>query len=111
MVLSILNSAASICFALAVGQGIAIAWWRRALRGASIGDLHSTWSFGDSSLSLIKYIKNFNLAAVAAMAAKLAVVDGILFQRSTGTYVAIGPAYTIITVTPAFVSPNSPFRM
>lgn len=47
------------------------------------------------------------MAAVAAIAAKLAVVDGILVQRSTGTYVDIGPAYpSQLTIFPSTDLPN-----
>ncbi|KAG4432747.1 hypothetical protein IFR05_011777 [Cadophora sp. M221] len=90
VILSILNSCAGVCFAIAVAQGIAISWWRKAMRGATIKDLHNTWSFGSSISAIVLNLKYFNLAALAAVVTKLTIVDGVLFQRSTTTYIALG---------------------
>ncbi len=91
VILSILNSAASVCIAIAVAQGVAIAWWRKAMHGATITELSNTWSFGSSLSSIFLNLKYFNLAALAALVTKLTIVDGVLFQRATTTYVALGP--------------------
>jgi len=91
VILSILNSAASVCIAIAVAQGVAISWWRKAMRGATIIDLHNTWSFGTSLSSIFLNLRYFNLAALAALVTKLTIIDGVLFQRATSTYIALGP--------------------
>ena len=60
------------------------------MQGATIKDLHNTWSFGSSISAIVLNLKYFNLAALAAVVTKLTIVDGVLFQRSTTTYVALG---------------------
>jgi len=91
VILSLLNSAASVCIAVAVSQAIAIAWWRRAIRGASIEELHHSWSFGTSFSSIFLGYKFFNICALAALVTKFTIIDGVLFQRATTTYIALGP--------------------
>lgn len=91
VILSIFNSMTSIAITVAVGQGIAIAWWRKALKGTSIKELHNTWSFGGSITSIVLNLKYFNFAALAAVVTKLTIIDSVLFQRATTTYVALGP--------------------
>lgn len=91
VILTILNSFASVCFAVAVGRGIAVSWWRKALRGTTIQDLSRSWSFGYDTLTFLSQARYFNLIALAALATKLSIVDGTLYQRATTTYVALGP--------------------
>lgn len=50
--------------------------------GASIKELHYTWAFSASVSSILLKIKYFNVIALAALAAKVAIVDGVLYQRS-----------------------------
>jgi len=108
VILSILNSAASVCIAIAVAQGVAISWWRRAMRGATITDLHNTWSFGSSLSSILLNLKYFNLAALAALVTKLTIIDGVLFQRATSTYLALGPQnLTDISTYPTTLLPST----
>lgn len=87
--LSILNGIASLAITFAVMQGIAIAWWRRALMGASIKELHYTWNFSTSVMTILLKFKYFNAIALAALMTKLAIVDGVLFQRAINTYISI----------------------
>ncbi|KAJ9653393.1 hypothetical protein H2198_007433 [Neophaeococcomyces mojaviensis] len=91
VILSLLTSGASVCIALAVSEGICIAWWRRSLRGASIEELHHSWSFGSSFGSILFGYRFFNICALAALVTKFTIIDAVLFQRSTTTYVALGP--------------------
>jgi hypothetical protein len=67
------------------GNGIAIAWWRQALKGASIQDLHTSWSFSSSLKSIATSLKYFNVIALASLTAKLTIVDNMLMQRATTT--------------------------
>ena len=83
--LALVNTVSNLALAIAIGQGIAIAWWRKALIGATVEDLHKSWGYGTSVLSLATAGKNFNMIALAALAAKLALVDNVLLQRSAGT--------------------------
>jgi len=95
VILSILNGVANLCITIAAVQGVATTWWRKAVHGATIKDLHNTWSFGDSPIFLLKSLKqpkHLNLAALAALVVKLTVVDSILYQRSLSTYITQGPS-------------------
>lgn len=71
VILSVLNSVASVCLAVAVAQGVTISWWRKAMRGATIHELHNTWSFGTSLTHLIQNLRYFNFAALAALVTKV----------------------------------------
>lgn len=75
----------NVALAIAIGNGVSIAWWRRALRGATVTDLHKSWAYSNSLLELLTAGRNFNIIALAAITAKLALVDNILLQRSANT--------------------------
>lgn len=89
MCLSVLGSLSTIAIGYAIGEGIAIAWWRSALRGASVKELHSSWAFGASVIAIFTEYKLFNAIALASLMAKLSIVDSVLFQRATTTYMDI----------------------
>jgi Protein of unknown function (DUF3176) len=38
-----LNAISNILLAVAITEGIAISWWRKAMRGASVAELHRSW--------------------------------------------------------------------
>ena len=82
--LAIINTISNLALIIAIGQGIAIAWWRKALIGSTVEELHKSWEFGTSTLSLATAGKSFNFIALAALAAKLALVDNVLLQRAAG---------------------------
>jgi hypothetical protein len=70
------------------GNGVAIAWWRKMLRGsATIEDLHRSWSFSTSIKNIAFAGKYFNLIALAALTAKLTIIDSSLMQKAFSTYV------------------------
>lgn len=48
VIISGLNNLSNICFSVAIGNGVAIAWWRKTLKGATIEDLHRSWKFSSS---------------------------------------------------------------
>ena len=85
VLLALVNTVMNISLAIAIGQGVAIAWWRRALKGSTVEDLHRSWGFSSSILQLITAGKSFNLIALAALMAKVSLVDNILLQRAAGT--------------------------
>lgn len=84
--LSLLNGLASLAQAFAVAQGIAIAWWMKAVQGSSIEKLHYSWNFSSSMMSILFKFKYFDVIALAVLMAKIAVVDSVLFQRATQTF-------------------------
>ena len=70
VILSLLNSVAGLAFSLAIANGVAIAWWRKVLKGSTIQDLHKSWSFSASVKSAALAGKGFNVIALAALVAK-----------------------------------------
>ncbi|KAK5010308.1 hypothetical protein LTR28_010668 [Elasticomyces elasticus] len=89
VILSGLNSIVNICFGIAIGNGIAIAWWRKTLKGATIDDLHRSWAFSSSFKDLVFSGKYFNFIALAALTTKLTIIDSMLLQRATTTVIAV----------------------
>ncbi|USW50064.1 hypothetical protein Slin15195_G033830 [Septoria linicola] len=72
VILSGLNSFSSLCFSVAIANGVAIAWWRQTLKGATIKQLHKSWSFAP-------------FIALAALTMKLTIIDGVLMQSASRT--------------------------
>ena len=97
VILAGINSFANIMLAVGIAQGVAIAWWRRAQRGATIAELHRDWRFSSNIWSVMTGIKSFNVIALSALATKLTIVDNILLQRATSTYVTQDPVTSIHT--------------
>jgi hypothetical protein len=95
VLLSAFNGIANICFGVAIANGVAITWWRKALRGATIKELHRSWQFSSSIKDVVLYGKYFNFIALAALAAKLTIIDGILLQKAAGTTFSDDPVKTI----------------
>jgi hypothetical protein len=82
IILSGFNGVANICFGIAIANGVAITWWRKALNGATIQDLHRSWTFSASVKDIVLGGKYFNFIALAALAAKLTIIDSMLLQRA-----------------------------
>jgi hypothetical protein len=71
VIVNILNSIANLAFGIAITNGIAIAWWRKTLRGATISQLNRSWQFSSSIKDVVLGAKYFNFIALAALAAKV----------------------------------------
>lgn len=71
------------------GQGIAIAWWRRALHGKPIDDLNTSWQFSSSLKQIAFNLKAFNIIALTALVTKMTMIDSTLFQKAIGTYTKV----------------------
>lgn len=97
VLLSAFNGIANICFGVAIANGVAITWWRKALKGATIKELHRSWQFSSSIKDVVLYGKYFNFIALAALAAKLTIIDGILLQKAAGVETAPDRARNITT--------------
>jgi len=82
VIVNILNSVANLCFGIAITNGIAIAWWRKTLAGATIKQLDRSWKFSSSIKDVVLGAKYFNFIALAALAAKLTIIDGTLLQKA-----------------------------
>lgn len=87
VILSLLNNAANLAFSLAIANGVAIAWWRKALKGSTIENLHKSWEFSSSIKAAALAGTAFNFIALAALTAKLTMIDGILMQSATTTVI------------------------
>ncbi|KAF7196558.1 Homocysteine S-methyltransferase 1 [Pseudocercospora fuligena] len=95
VIITILNSVANLCFGIAISNGIAIAWWRKTLQGATIEHLNRSWLFSSSIKEVILGAKYFNFIALAALTAKLTIIDGTLLQKSFGTEIRADPAAAV----------------
>ncbi|EMC99606.1 hypothetical protein BAUCODRAFT_29977 [Baudoinia panamericana UAMH 10762] len=89
VLLSGLNSVANICYGICIANGVAIAWWRQVLKGATIKQLHRSWSFSMSLKDVLFKLKYFNFIALAALTTKLTIIDNMLMQKATYTYTDI----------------------
>lgn len=87
VILSILNNVSNLAFSLAIANGVAIAWWRKAMKGATIKQLHKSWEFSHSIKDVAMAGKAFNVIALAALAAKFTIIDGVLMQSATTTVI------------------------
>ena len=84
--LALVNTVTNLALAVAIGNGVAIAWWRKALKGATVQELHKSWAYSTSTFELASAGKSFNLIALCALTAKLALVDNVLLQRAASSY-------------------------
>lgn len=91
-----------------LGNGIAIAWWRKTLKGSSIADLHRSWAFSTSVKEIIFSLKYFNIVALAALTAKLTLIDSTLMQKALTFYNAVDQSAINITDIRGFASPTWP---
>lgn len=99
VLLNIANQVQNLGLITLIGQGLAIAWWRKALRGSSLRTLHRNHAYSYSFFAIVTSGKHFNLIALAALMTKFAVVDSTLFQKATKTVVTQKVNYTNATVT------------
>ncbi|USW46959.1 hypothetical protein Slin15195_G002780 [Septoria linicola] len=98
VIVTILNSFANICFATAIANGVAIAWWRKTLHGATIQQLNRSWQFSSSIKDVVFGAKYFNFIALAAVTSKLIIIDAALFQRAIVTEIRpldLGPNWNV----------------
>jgi hypothetical protein len=91
VLLSACNAVGNLALSLAIAEAVAIAWWRKALKGSTVQELHRSWSFSSSVKEILLAGSTFNVIALAALAAKIAIADGILLQRATSTYSGLQP--------------------
>ncbi|KAK5383175.1 hypothetical protein LTS03_002423 [Exophiala xenobiotica] len=89
------TSISGLCLALAIAEGVSIAWWRKALKGATVAELHKSWEFSMSFTQILRRFWALDAIALAALAAKLAILDAFFFQRATTTYTTQDPAKNV----------------
>lgn len=81
VLLNIANQVQNLGLITMIGQGLAIAWWRKALKGSSLETLHRNHAYSYSFYAIITSGRKFNIVALAALMTKFAVVDSTLFQK------------------------------
>lgn len=99
VLLNIANQVQNLGLITLIAQGLAIAWWRKALRGSSLNTLHRNHAYSYSFYAIITSGRHFNAIALAALMTKFAVVDSTLFQKATKTAISQQSAYTNSSVT------------
>jgi hypothetical protein len=99
VLINVANQVSSLGLVAAIGQGVAIAWWRKALRGGTIDSLHRNHNYGSSLLAVLKAGKHFNIIALAALMTKFAIIDSTLFQKSTRAVLSYKSSYNQSTLT------------
>lgn len=97
MLITVLSSFSTIMLGIAITHGVAINWWRQVLKGSTIKELHRSWAFSSSVFQLVFGGRYFNFIALAALMAKFAVIDGVLFQRAISTVSTYEPNSTDAT--------------
>jgi hypothetical protein len=83
VLLAILSAVANVCLQYAHSQGVVIAWWRKALHGGKLVDLHHYWESGDGIWAAVTSGKGINKVSLATMIASAVVFDGPLLQRAS----------------------------
>ncbi|CAN9375827.1 hypothetical protein CC77DRAFT_1021035 [Alternaria alternata] len=99
VLLNIANQVQNLGLVTLIGQGLAIAWWRTALRGSSLRKLHQNHAYSYSFYAIITSGRHFNIIALAALMTKFAVIDSTLFQKATKTIVTQESDYMNHTMT------------
>lgn len=101
ILLSVFNALGGMGLAIAVGEGVAIAWWRYAMKGATVEELHQQWqlSTGIVSAALNRPKSIFTSSiGLALLATQVTVLNSILYQASTSTYTAPDPPKSLAAV-------------
>lgn len=99
VLLNIANQVQNLGLITLIAQGLAVAWWRKALRGSSLKTLHRNHAYSYSFYSIITSGRHFNMIALAALMTKFAVIDSTLFQKATKTIITQEKNYMNKTVT------------
>jgi hypothetical protein len=98
--LAAVNTVSNFALAIAIGHGVAIAWWRKALKGATVAELHHSWSFSASVFDVLTAGRRFNLIALTALTAKLALLDNLLLQQSAKNFAGTSTQHNATMVYP-----------
>lgn len=81
--LAICTAIANQALRFAAFQGLAVAWWVRAMRGGTLAQLHRNWRAGITVGGAIISGRNMGLIGVACLASTLVAIDGPLLQKAT----------------------------
>jgi len=107
--LSISYTITNILLAVALGHGVTISWWRKALgTDTELGDLHRYWNFGTSPVAALLSGRKFNFIALACLLVAITPANGPLLQRSSSVAVQVTsePVTMQIAAAPIIQSPT-----
>jgi Protein of unknown function (DUF3176) len=104
--LALLTTGANMTLRFAFNQGVKISWWHKALRGATVRDLHYQWSSGDGFWTALFSGRHFSLVSLASIATTLVVIDQPLIQRAS-TVISTPISYPVNVI--AQISPEIPY--
>lgn len=93
VVLSMINALSSLFLTVAVAEGVAIAWWRHAMKGSTVAGLHHQWQLSTGLAALFTTPKAAltSSIALAVLATQVTLLNSILYQRAVSTYSAPDP--------------------
>jgi len=83
--LAVISSITNVSIAASLSQGVSIAWWRSALRGTNLENLHHIWSFGKGTFRITwKWSEDVIKMALVALVVTIAtIISNPLLQRAT----------------------------
>ncbi|PGH15652.1 hypothetical protein AJ79_02246 [Helicocarpus griseus UAMH5409] len=105
VLLAIASAAANTLLAAAFAGGVELSWWKTALAGASMSDLHHRWMFSRSVWSALASARQLNSLTIASFFASIVIIDGPLLQRATSV---VPRNYTIERPIVAHISDTIP---
>ncbi|OJD40615.1 uncharacterized protein BKCO1_1000600 [Diplodia corticola] len=82
----------------ALSEATTLSWWKRALDGTTLSELHNYWAFGASLSNSVFAGRKFNLIALASILTSVVVVDGPLIQRSSSVTTTQASRNTTLSV-------------
>lgn len=93
VILALITAISNLCLTVAVGEGVAIAWWRRAMKGSTVAELHHQWQLSNGLFALFTQPKSVfaSKIALAVLALQVTTLNSILYQRATSTESAPDP--------------------
>lgn len=104
--LSITTTACNTLIRLGLAQGVPVFWWRQALKGCRLGDLHRQWTNSRNLARALTSRHVLSPVALATFASTLLLLAGPLLQRasSVGTLVPEGLVNVEIRIAPELPS-------
>lgn len=83
IVVAVLTTVANATLRFALAESVTLLWWRKALNGGSLKDLHLSWAYGTSFKMALFSRKGLNTIALACIVTSIVAIDGPLLQRSS----------------------------
>lgn len=81
--LAITTALANILLHFALSEGATISFWRKAVQGGTINDLHREWAYANGLWASLTAGRHFNLMALACLIAACSPINGPLLQRAS----------------------------